>query len=330
MKKEKTYYSVNGDKLGRYLERKKCQSKEDEYLEAGVLASEIATIDPDKAYAELRTKISRWPALFLIWSRFNKIAAILILPLMIYVIWDQIGSNGTQGREQLSYQELSSPAGMRSKVVLPDGSQVWLNAESRIRYSIPFVRETRRVELVGEAFLDVAENKGSPLELKSDQITVRVLGTQFNVKAFPDDEQVEVVLKKGRIELENDNKGEEERGITLQPGQQWVYDKTNNTVTLNEVNADRYIAWHKNRLVLDKTSMQEVAIQLERWYGIRVEIMDEALNKYKFTTVFENEPLHRVIELLEMSSPIRIRYIPGKLNQETGENEKSIIQISSK
>lgn len=330
MKEEKTYHLANGDKLERYLERKRHQSKEDQYLEAGVLISELPTIDPGEAYIVLHKKIGKSDRLRAIWSGFGKIAAILIIPLLIYVARDQIGDDPLQMTGQLSYQELSSPAGTRSKVILPDGSQVWLNAESRIRYSIPFVRETRQMELVGEAFLDIAENQESPLEVKSGQVTVRVLGTRFNMKAFPDDEQVEVVLKEGRVELEHENKGPKGRRVVLRPGQQWVYDKASNTAALNEVDADRYTAWHKNRLVLDKTSMQEMAKQLERWYGIRVMIMDEALNKYKFTTVFENEPLHRVIELLEMSSPIRIRYIPGKLNQQTDENEKSVIQMSRK
>ena len=330
MKKDITYYSAGGDKFDRYLERKKRQSKEDQYFEAGVLVSELTTIDSGKAYSSLQNRISKHTMLYMIWSRFSKIAAILILPLLIYTLWDQIRDDQSLGIGQLSYQEISNPAGMRSKVVLPDGSQVWLNAESRIRYSIPFVRETRQLELVGEAFLDVAKNPDSPLEVKFNHVTVRVLGTQFNVKAFPDDEQVEVVLKEGCVELENGNKGPERERILLQPDQQWVYDKTNNTASLKEVNADQYIAWHRNRLILDKAPMAEVAKQLERWYGIQVEIRDEALNKYKFTTVFENEPLHRVIELLEMSSPIRIRYIQGEFNKKTGENEKSIIQISAK
>lgn len=327
MKKEGTYQSFGSDKFDRYLERKKCQSKEDQCFEAGVLISELKTIDTDQAYSVLRTRINHEPRLHVIWHSFSKIAAILILPLLIYLVWDQTRD---QQAGQLSYQEIANPSGIRSKVVLPDGSKVWLNAESKIRYSIPFVRETREVELVGEAFLDVVKNPDSPLLVKFDQFKVRVLGTRFDVKAFPDDLQTEVVLDEGRIQLENGNKRSEKGCILLKPGQQWIYDKTSRTVALKEVDADKYIAWHRNRLVLNKTSMAEVAKQLERWYGINVEIRDQELYKYKFTTVFEDEPLPRVIELLEMSSPIRIRYIPGKLNNETGENEKSIIQISVK
>jgi ferric-dicitrate binding protein FerR (iron transport regulator) len=330
LKKDVVYHSADGDKFSRYLERKKHQSKEDQYFEAGVLISELETVDTNRAYFALHSRISSQPRLHVIWARFSRIAAILIFPLLIYTIWDRIRDDQAGETGQLSYQEISSPSGMRSKVVLPDGSQIWLNAESRIRYSIPFVRETRELELVGEAFLDVMRNPDSPLEVKFNQVSVRVLGTQFNVKAFPEDEQMEVVLKEGSISVHNESKGLERDPVILKPDQQWVYDKTSNTASLKKVDADRYIAWHRNRLILDKTPMAEVAKQLERWYGIKVEIKDKELYKYKFTTVFENEPLHRVIELLEMSSPIRIRYIPGELNKETGETEKSIIQINDK
>lgn len=329
MEKERIHTTTEQDHFERYLERKNLQSKEDQQFEAGALISEIHTIDTDQAYAQLNEKINRQTTLHLIVDYFSKIAAILIVPLAIYLFYDRIHDRHAEKDRELSYQEISSPSGMRSKVVLPDGTKVWLNAGSRIRYTIPFVRETRVVDLVGEAFLDVVKNQESPLDVKFNHITVRVLGTQFNVKAFPEDRQMEVVLKEGNIRLQNENKGADDP-VFLKPGQQWSYDKTTNTAALKMVDADKYSAWHKNLLVLDKMPMADVARQLERWYDIRVDILDQSLYQYKFTTVFEDEPLHRVIELLEMSSPIQIDYIPGAFNTETGEKEKSVIKISRK
>ena len=327
MKKKETQPISGDSKFERYLKRKKIQSEEDQYLEAGVLISELNMIDTDKAYSSLSNKIGLHSTMHTIWSHFSRIAAILIIPLLIYTLWNRL-NNGT-GVGQLSYQEISSPSGVRSKVILPDGSRVWLNAESTIRYSIPFVRKTREVDLVGEAFFDVEKNPESPLEVKFNQLVVRVLGTQFNVKAFADDRQVEVVLKEGSILLKNERKGSSKEHVVLKPDQQWVFDKTTRSAVLNEVNADEYIAWHRNRLVLNKTPMAELVKQLERWYDIKVMIKDQELYKYKFTTVFDNEPLYRVIELLEISSPICTQYIPGKHNKETGETEKSILEISN-
>ncbi len=327
---KKTYQLHGSATFDRYLARKSTQPKEDQYGEAGALISEIETIDTNKAYFVVRDKIRNQSRLYVIWSRLNRIAAILIIPLLIYTIWSRVGDPLPEAANLPSYQEIVSPPGIRSKVVLPDGSKIWLNAESKIRYSVPFVRKTREVELVGEAFLDVEKNPESPLEVKFNHLTVRVLGTQFNVKAFPGDRQVEVVLKEGRIQLENRQEGTAKERILLAPGQQWVYDKTSRSAIVKKVNADQYIAWHRNRLILNKTTMDELVVLLERWYGVQVEINDQELYKYKFTTVFDNEPLHRVIELLEMSSPIRINYIPGKLDTGTGDTEKSILQISAK
>lgn len=328
MKKNKTNRTDEGTGFERYLERKKNQSKEDEYIEAGVLISELETVDVDKAFRTLTGKIESHSKLRNLWSDFSRIAAILIIPLLIYTVWSQ--AKDRMKTNQLSFHEVSNPSGVRSKLVLPDGSKVWLNAESTIRYSIPFVRETREVQLVGEAFLDVDKNPKSPMEVKFNNLSVRVLGTQFNVKAFPDDEQLEVVLKEGSILLQSDRNKSSKEQITLKPNQRWVFDKANQTAVLGEVNADEYIAWHQNKLVLNKTSMAELAVKLERWYGIRVEVEDQELYKYKFTTVFDNEPLRRVIELLEMSSPIHFEYIRGKEEGKTGETEKSILKIMNK
>lgn len=321
------HQSPDGAKFERHLGRKKHQTEEDQYWEAGVLISELETIDTNKAFSALRKRISNQSKLTIGWLRFSRIAAILIIPLFLYTIWHQIDDKF--GTKNLSYQEISNPSGVRSKITLPDGSNVWLNAESTIRYAIPFVRRTREVELHGEAYFDVSKNPSSPLEVKFNQLTVRVLGTQFNVKSFSDDNLVEVVLKEGSIVLDNNRKGILKEQIYMKPNQRWVLNKTTHISALNDVDADQYIAWHKNKLVLNKTSMADLAKMLERWYGVKVSIKDQDLYKNKFTTVFDNEPLYRVIELLELSSPIRMTYIPGTLNKETGETEKSTVEITN-
>jgi len=329
LKKESNIHSFDKKKFDQFLERKKHQLRENQYLEAGALISEIKTVDTDEAYLILKNRINRSNKVRQFYIYVNKIAGILILPLLILTVWNLTRENQYNTENQLSYHEISSPPGVRSKALLPDGTEVWLNTDSKIRYSIPFVRKTREIELIGEAFLDVTENTNSPLEIKFDDVTVRVLGTQFNVKAFPEDQRMEVVLKKGSIQLKNDNEGSNKETILLNPDQQWIYDKTTHSSALNEVKADRFIAWHKNILILADTPMAEMAKQIERWYDVDIEILDKELYKYRFTTVFENESLHRILELLEMSSPIKINYIPGKIN-ESGENPKSIIQIGIK
>lgn len=329
MKEKRNIHLSDKKKFDQFLERKKHQSKEDQYLESGALISEMKAINTNEAYLTLRNRINRSNKIRQYYTSFSKIAAILIFPLLIIAAWSLTRNRQYIEANHLSYHEISSPTGVRSKVLLPDGTEVWLNADSKIRYSIPFVRKIRELELVGEAFLDVAKNSDSPLEIKFDDVKIRVLGTQFNVKAFPEEQKIEVVLKKGSIQLQNDNEGANKKTIQLHPNQQWVYNKTTHFSELNKVKADHFIAWHKNVLILADTPMAEVAKQIERWYGVDVRIMDDELYKYRFTTVFENESLHRVMELLEMSSPIKIKYIPGEIEKH-GKVQKSIIQINTR
>ncbi len=325
MKKGEKTYSFNKREFDAYLEKKKEQPKDDQFWEAGTLISAMQKVDTGKAFCRVHSRINSGTGFSMFYAQFSRVAAIIVIPLLILVVWSLIREDHPMP-DELSYQEVKGPSGMRSKVVLPDGTQVWLNADSKIRYSIPFVRETREVELTGEAFLDVVKNPDSPLDVNFDGFQVRVLGTQFNVKAFPEEKMTEVVLKKGSILL----KQKEDEGfepVQMNPDQQWTYDKEKHVAHLNSVNAEKYTAWHNNRLIFEDTPMAEVATLLERWYGIDVEILDKELYKYKFTTIFDNEPLQQVIDLLQMSSPITIDYIPGRYSEQTGIMEKSAIKI---
>lgn len=321
--------SFKKENFDRFLQRKKDQSSEDQRFEAGILIEEISTVNTDKAFYILHNKINRKSKLLQFYSQFGKVAAILILPLLMVTIWS-LSRTSHIGTNQLSYREISNPLGVRSKIVLPDSSTVWLNAGSTIKYSVPFVRETRELELIGEAFLDVAKNPQSPLDVKFDQYTVRVLGTQFDVKAFPDDHHIRVVLQEGSIQLSSSRWNPSRESIILKPDQQWLLNKVDHSASLKNVDAQKLTSWHRNVLIFDNTPMLEVANQIERWYGVNVELVDKELYKYKFTTTFDNEPLYVVLELLEMSSPIKIKYIPGKINPATGSAEKSIVQINVK
>ncbi|MGQ8337805.1 FecR family protein [Sunxiuqinia sp. A32] len=329
MKKENKIYSFDRGTFNKFLSRKKNQSKEEQNLEAGFLISEINTIDIDKAFSILESKINRQNRIKVLYYQFRKFAAILIIPLFIFTLWSLTRERHIFEDSQLSFQEIENPMGIRSKIILPDGSKVWLNAGSKIKYSIPFVRETRELELIGEAFFDIAKNPESPLDVKFDNFNVRVLGTKFNVKNFQEDQRIGVVLKEGRIQLGQNEMNSKYENVVLKPDQQWIYDKGKKAASVRNVDADKLTMWHQNILLFNDTPMGEVALQIERWYGVDVEIKDEELYQYKFTTVFDNEPLSVVLELLEMSSPIKIKYIPEKINKSSGFSENAKIQISA-
>jgi len=304
-------------------------SDEDRLTKAFQLKKEIDAVNVDLAFYKVKQKIqikNRFTRAIILITR---IAAIFALPLLVFTLWSLfIQVKSTQEEMTDTWQEIQSPIGLRSYLKLPDGTDLWLNAGSTIKYCIPFTRENRQVELNGEAFFKVVENRQAPFIVNALNTQVKVLGTQFNIKAYPGDENLEVALKEGKVEFYFTNSAGKKVYTGLKPNDHVVLNRGNNTVIREKEDIDKFIAWHQNILVFNDTPMKEVASELEKWYGVKVVIADKEILKYKFTTTFENEPLFRVLELLELSSPITITYAPGKLNKNTHIADPSIVTIT--
>jgi len=303
----------------------------DRQIEAGLIIHQIENINTGQAFQKVQQKINNKKPVRLL-TYLTRIAAVLTLPLLVFTIWTLFFRDNISQKIQneISWQELSSPAGLRSQIILPDGTKMWLNAQSKVRYSIPFVRTHRTIALEGEAFLEVIKNSDSPFVVESGNTSVEVLGTKFNVKAYPNENNIEVALKEGKVRF-NVTQENQQKHLELTPGDFMVYNRENGQASLKSTNIEKYIAWHNNVLILDETPMEEVAVLLQRWYGVMVIIGNEELKKYKFTTTFENESLFRVLELLQLSSPdIEIKYTPGKINSKTGETNQSTVLITLK
>ena len=159
-------------------------------------------------------------------------------------------------------------------------------------------------------------------------MNVTVLGTHFNVKAFEQDPTIEVVLAEGKVSLSSAGTKAGD-AILLAPGERAVIEKTTNQTRVSSENIGKYIAWHSGKLIFDECPMPEVALQLERWFGIEVKIDDPKILSYRITTTFENEPLHQVLELLCLSSPIKFNYIPARLNKANQQQSKAKVIITS-
>jgi len=322
-----------GLKIEKFLDFRKGLSEEDKMLEAGMMLDEIKTIDVESAFKRVNQQIKAKNKSTRINSIITRIAAVFSLPLLVFTVWSLFFQEKSRqlAENEITWQEIQSPAGMRSHVVLPDGTDLWLNADSKIKYSIPFTRENRQVELSGEAFLKVVKNENSPFIVNAGAALVKVLGTQFNVKAYPEDEQIEIALSEGSVEFSGTTFEGKKAEATLIPNDFLVLHKQTGNVRLENRNLDKYISWHQNIMIFDDTPMPEVAVTLERWYGVKVIVADTEINKYRFTTTFENESLFRVLELLELSSPaIKIKYTPGKINKQTNIASPSTVTITKK
>ena len=305
------------------------QNFEAQIAEATKIVSEIDGVDSRGGYLKIQNRIKKEVRFTLLFSYLSRIAAILFIPLLIasgVLLNRQLNLMKNQ---QFAMQEISNPSGVRSQVILPDGSTVWLNAESTIKFKVPFDKQSRDVSLSGEAFFDVRKNPNVPFVVSTGAVNVRVLGTRFNCRAFDDEDNISIVLAEGRVNLIT--KGEKiDTDVNMNPGDRAVFDKTSNHTKVSSEKIEKYIAWHDGKLVFDDALMPEVAAQISRWFGVEVVITDPKINNYRITTTFENESLHQVLELLKLSTHIEIKYIQTTINKSNQVQTKSKVIFSKK
>jgi ferric-dicitrate binding protein FerR (iron transport regulator) len=210
--------------------------------------------------------------------------------------------------------EVVSRKGSRSSVKLPDGSSVSLNADSKLSYTSDFAGATREVSLVGEAFFDVIKDSTRPFIIHTDKLDIRVLGTAFNVKAYPHDDVIETALIHGMVEVTSRDRPLEK--VILNPNEKLVFrkDQTVNTsshsstpkIQLNNIVQvkDSLIAetaWLSNKIVFTNEPLANIAEMLERHFDVEVEIKDVDVEGYSYTGIFEREPLSKILELMSIS-----------------------------
>jgi transmembrane sensor len=217
---------------------------------------------------------------------------------------------------------VSTNAGYKASVNLPDGSKVWLNGDSKITYSGDFKGKTREVFLSGEAFFDIAKDKSRPFIIHTRTINLKVLGTAFNVRTYEKDKETEAALVHGSIEITLRNNPDKK--IILKPGEKLL---VKNSLAGDSLSKDRgeemneedepiailakmryygndssivETSWTKSRLVFNGERLDKIALNLERWFNVSVVIKDEQLKKEKYTaTIEEGDKLEEVLEALK-------------------------------
>ena len=230
---------------------------------------------------------------------FQRIAAILIIPLIL-TFFAIIYSQSNQNLTEIASAEIQCPMGVRTKFVLPDGTTGFLNGGSQLKYPVTF-SGGRKVTLQGEAFFDVTHDKKHPFIVNTTNLEIKVLGTQFNVIAYEDATNEEIILKQGKVEISS-SKGDKLE--ILQPNQRLVLDTKTRIYKKSDEDALQYIAWTEGKLVFRNVNIQQLANRLERWYNVNIEIEDEELLKYAFRATFINEPLDEVLKLFALTAPL--------------------------
>jgi|SRR5699024_9938588 len=237
-----------------------------------------------------------------------KIAAgfIIVLLVSLPILYTQgLISPKHQSKDQIEYQTASNPAGQSSRIVLGDGSTVWLSAASSLRYPKKFGDTLRSVSLTGEAFFDITRNSDKPFVVHSGKLQTKVLGTSFNIRSFDTENNIQVTVATGRVSVEQDTATNKkspdvDRNVAvLTPDQQHIFDKRTNRGTTKVVKSKIYTSWKSGKLIFENHSFKEIAQRLERWYGVQIHFSDEALKQIRFKVTFENNSLQHALRMLQ-------------------------------
>lgn len=237
----------------------------------------------------------------------SKIAAILAIGFMFGILLNKFLPT-----EPVYYTSIA-PMGSVSQMILPDNTMVYLNSGSEIKYSIDGVDGNREVFLKGEAWFQVEKNKKKPFVVHTPYYNVNVLGTEFNVKAYPDDNEIATTLEKGSIQITSAENFQIQSNTVLNPGEQLIYNKTQNTIQLKTVKTKLYTSWKENKLIFINMSLKELIRLLERKYGVDIEVNDSSILEYHYDGTIKDETIIEVMEILKHSLPIKYQIDEQKL-----------------
>lgn len=262
-------------------------------------------------------------------------SSILAAALLIFFLIFSRGTDIPTGSAKIAESEVRTKNGSRSQITLPDGTQVWLNSDSKLVYDNDnFAKGIREVSLTGEAYFDVVKNPARPFIIHTQKINIKVLGTAFNVKAYPEDKQTETSLIRGSIEVtiknrpndkiilspnekliveNNDVVDRKTKAIPVAGRTELIADTVPPQVSVNKLiynpsdNSIVETAWVNNRLVFRDESFEEVALKMERWYNAEIEIQGEELKQLRLNGIFMNETVSQALDALKISFSFKYR-----------------------
>ncbi len=213
------------------------------------------------------------------------------------------GKKAGAAEEQLVFNTVTTPRGGEFKLVLEDGTRVWLNAGSELRYPVRFVGKERKVFVKGEVYFEVAKDRKRPFRVQVlDEMTVEVLGTHFNVSAYEEDATIETTLAEGRVKVTDGMKSME-----LVPNEQAVFGKADGHFERHEVDARSYVAWKDGLFIFEDETLENIMERVKRWYNVDVEFGNEALKELRFSGDLERyKDFSIVLRMLEKVSRIDV------------------------
>ena len=271
--------------------------------------------------------IQKAPTKNRILSILTRAAAILLLPVLSLLFYTNL-SDRDRYADNSKDLEVEAPAGSRMHIELGDGTKVWLNHGSKLKYPHRFAGENRKVFLTGEAYFEVAHNEKIPFIVGTNRLEVKATGTAFNVSAYPGDDNIETTLVEGKVILYERETNHEIKALS--PGECLKFIAQKNEYTLESENTAKYTAWKDGLLVFKNEKVEDVAKKLARWYNVEVEIANEKVNEFTFTATFMDETLPQVLELMTLATPVSYHLtLREKLSDGSFSKQKVLIGLKT-
>ncbi len=271
------------------------------------------------------------------WFKYISVAASVLFVVALGTIFFLLKNNNSSD----SYYSFRAEAGSKSEVTLPDGTLVYLNSETELRLPQNFNNGNRHVTLFGEAYFKVQKTENKSLfVVNTGDIAIKVLGTEFNVKSYPNEGTIETTLEKGKIKLEKkfDNGNGNKELLTLKPNQRAVFVKKEGDIQLSEIAGEYpenttsekgekveigvreeklllteqietgiYTSWKEGKLVFKSERFDNLLVRMERWYGIEIRLDNDSLKAVQFTGTLKNETIEQALDALKISQPFNYK-----------------------
>ena len=205
-------------------------------------------------------------------------------------------------KTQVLYNTMTTPRGRQYALVLADGTKVWLNAASSITFPTAFTGSERRVQIIGEAYFEVARNAAMPFKVEVGKMEVKVLGTHFNIKAYDDESATKTTLLEGAVHITNENKN-----ALLKPGQQAVWDQTSGGFKIVEANVEEAVAWKNGLFEFNNADIKSIMRQLSRWYDVEVVYQGDVSDKDFSGVISQNTNLSQVLKMLQLTKEVHFK-----------------------
>jgi len=260
---------------------------------------------------------------------FTRAAAVLLIPVLFTLLYIYSANKSKQELYTDNIIELNVPAGSVINTELPDGTKVWLNQKSTLRYPQKFDKGARKVYMEGEVYFDVKQEPDRPFIAAVNNIEVMATGTEFNVKSYPEDFSVATTLVSGRVVVMSRSfRGSPSKPVCeMYPGQHMSIDLTSNQYSLKRDYVENYVSWKDGKLIFKEATLKHILERLGNWNNVEFVITNKELENLTYTATFIDETLSQMLDLLEKAAPVRFR-ISRRDRLDDGTYSKSKIYVS--